>query len=76
MVDELPNRDEWRIRPWAIALLIILAAIAFGVPLAMVGLAVLTVAAVVVIASWAALIVLAFRKRSSEPMAVEREVGP
>jgi hypothetical protein len=56
------NRDDWRLRPWAIVLLILMA-IAFGAQLVMVGLAVLTVSTGVMLSCWVALLVIGLRKR-------------
>lgn len=62
MDDKSPEREDWRMRPWAIALLI-LTAVAFGAQLVMVGLAFLTIATGVMIASWTALLIMAMLKR-------------
>ena len=74
MKNELLEREEWRTRPWAIALLI-LTAIAFGVQLVMVGLAFLTVATGVMVASWTALLIMGIRKRPIRITDACREVG-
>jgi uncharacterized membrane protein len=62
MEHNIPDREDWRMRPWAIALLI-LVAIAFGAQLVVVGLAFLTIVTGVMLASWAALLIMAIRKR-------------
>ena len=62
MEDKLLDREDWRMRPWAIALLILMA-IAFGAQLVVVGLALLTIATGVMLASWTALLIMAVRKR-------------
>ena len=62
MEDKFIDREGWRMRPWAIALLILMA-IAFGAQLVVVGLAVLTIATGVMLASWTALLIMAVRKR-------------
>ena len=64
MENDLLKREEWRMRPWAIALLV-LTAIAFGVQIIMVGLAILTVATGVMVAGWTALLIMAIRKRNA-----------
>jgi hypothetical protein len=55
------DREAWRQRPWAIVLLILLA-MGFGAQVALVGLAFLTVATGVMLASWVALLLMSLRK--------------
>jgi hypothetical protein len=61
MSDNQLDREAWRQRPWAIILLILLA-IAFGAQVALVGLALLTIATGVLLVSWVALLVMGLRK--------------
>lgn len=75
MKDELVSREEWRTRSWAIALLVLMA-VAFGVQLIMVGLAILTVATGVMVAGWTALLIMAIRKRNAcSPHTVQKVDG-
>jgi uncharacterized membrane protein len=74
MDDKLISREEWRLRPWAIALLIA-TAVAFGAQLVMVGLAFLTISTGVMLASWTALLIMGIRKRNSRDADPGREAG-
>jgi hypothetical protein len=62
MEDKPLAHEDWRMRPWAIVLLI-LTAIAFGAQVVMVGLAFLTVSTGVLLASWVALLIMNLRSR-------------
>ena len=64
MADERLSLEEWRLRPWAIALLI-LTAIAFGAQLVMVGMALLTISMGVMLAAWTILLIAAVRNRTA-----------
>jgi hypothetical protein len=61
MSDNHLDREAWRLRPWAIVLLILLA-VAFGAQVAIVGLAFLTVSTGVMLACWVALLLMGLRK--------------
>lgn len=74
MTEELAKREEWRLRPWAVVLLVLMA-IAFGVQLVVVGLAILTVATGVMVAGWTALLLMGIRKRNISDPDPGREAG-
>jgi hypothetical protein len=54
--------EDWRQRPWAIALLILLA-IAFGIQIVLASFALLTISTGVMLFCWVALLITSLRKR-------------
>jgi hypothetical protein len=64
MLNRIPSdREDWRQRPWAIVLLILLA-VAFGGQVVLAGLTFLTISAGTLLVSWVALLVMSIGRRT------------